>query len=521
MRSRMPLAVTAPPAEVATAASDVLGVTAGPEGLSGPLASVYDPTARLRVEMPTQPGAPVVLEATTELRVPYFRWFLVPVLYISRRRDLRHAVARLRARLANAPEPPPPRRLPLLPPVPFSPEQASQIATVAFAAAVANFGASLFGLNADPVTDAFGATNRDLGVALAVTRLGVLVALVSTALADRRGRRNVILAAFIGVCAANLLSAVAPGLIVFTGAQAFTRAFVQVSLIVAGIAVIEEAPEGARAYALSMFALAAGAGFALAVLLLPLADLDEQAWRISFGVSALMLVFLPGLRRRMRETGRYEAVAARKRRRGRISDIVDLSYRGRFILLALTAFLLSVLSAPSSQLTNRYLTDEQDFSNLAIAVFRTVTAGLPGLLAVVVAGWLAERRGRRPLAVVALALGSLLQMTFFLGSGSVLWISATAGIFTAACSGIAIGALDVELFPTEVRGTSNGLVLFSGVIGSTVGLLLATNLDGPLGGLGPAIAVCAIAPLLAALFVVPFLPEAAHRRLDDVSPSEL
>jgi MFS family permease len=227
------------------------------------------------------------------------------------------------------------------------------------------------------------------------------------------------------------------------------------------------------------------------------------------------------LRRRMRETRRYRAIAARTRRRGRIREIVDFTYRGRFLLLAVTAFLLSVLAAPSSQLTNRYLTDEQDFSNLAVAVFRAVTAGLPGLVAIVVAGWLAERRGRRPVAVVALVLGSLLQMAFFLGSGSMLWIAATAGVFTAACSGIAIGALDVELFPTEVRGTSNGLVVFSGVLGSTVGLLLATNLDGPLGGLGPAIAVCATAPLLAALFVVPFLPEAAHRRLDDVSPSEV
>jgi MFS family permease len=519
VRSRTRITVTAQPDEVDAAARAALGVTGEADGLEGSLDSAYDPTARVRVDVPEVAGDPVTLEATSSLRVSYFRWFLLPVLRLSLRRELRHAAARLRARLAGAPPPPAPKRLPLLPPVPFSPEQASHVATVAFAALLANFGASLFGLNADSVADAFGATNRDLGVALAITRVGVLVALVAASLADRRGRRVVILAAFVGVCVANLISALAPGLIVFTGAQLFTRAFVQVSLIVAGIAVIEEAPEGARAYALSMFALATGAGFALAVLLLPLADLDEQAWRASFAVSALMLLFLPGLNRRMRETSRYQEVAERKQRRGRVGEIVDLTYRGRFVLLALAAFLISVLSAPSSQLTNRYLTDEQDFSNLAIAVFRTVTAGLPGLVAIVLAGWLAERRGRRPLAIAALALGSLLQMAFFLGSGSVLWITATAGIFTAACSGIAIAALDVELFPTEVRGTSNALVLVCGVLGSTVGLLLATNLDGPLGGLGPAIAVCAIAPLLAAFFVIPFLPEAAHRRLDDVSPS--
>jgi MFS family permease len=516
----MLVGVSADPDEI-EAAARALKLEPGPHGYEGPLGSVHDPTARLRIELPDAPGQPVALQATSNLHPPYFRWFLGPALWFSRRRELRYAAARFRAELEAAPAPKPPRRLPLLPPVAFTPEQASHVATVAFAAALANFGAALFGLNADPVIESFDATNRNLGVALAVTRVGVLVALVATALADRRGRRKVVLGAFVGVCIANLVSALAPGLVVFTGAQTFTRAFVQVALIVAGIAVIEEAPEGARAYSLSMFALASGAGFALAVLVLPLSDLHEQAWRISFVISAGMLVFLPGLRRRMQETTRYEVLVEQKQARGRVAGVVDATYRGRFILLALAAFLISVLSAPSSQLTNRYLTDEQDFSNLAIAVFRTVTAGLPGLVAIVVAGWLAERRGRRPLAIVALALGSLLQMVFFLGSGSVLWISATAGIFTAACSGIAIGALDIELFPTEVRGTSNALVLVCGVLGSSVGLLLATNLDGPLGGLGPAIAVCATAPLLAALFVVPFLPEAANRRLDDVSPSEV
>ena len=52
-----------------------------------------------------------------------------------------------------------------------------------------------------------------------------------------------------------------------------------ISLVVGGIAAVEEAPEGARAYALSMLALAYGAGFAIAVVLLPLSDIAEQSWR--------------------------------------------------------------------------------------------------------------------------------------------------------------------------------------------------------------------------------------------------
>ena len=42
-----------------------------------------------------------------------------------------------------------------------------------------------------------------------------------------------------------------------------------------------------------------------------------------------------------------------------------------------------------------------------------------------------------------------------------------------------------------------------------------------LGGLGYSIALCGIAPLLAAIFLVPRLPESSGRELDDISPSEV
>jgi MFS family permease len=103
----------------------------------------------------------------------------------------------------------------------------------------------------------------------------------------------------------------------------------------------------------------------------------------------------------------------------------------------------------------------------------------------------------------------------------VLWLASTFAIVFAGASTLAIGTLDAELFPTEVRGTSNSLLLVCGVAGSVVGLLVAGFLSGPLGGLGGSIALCGAAPFAAALFLAPRLPESAHRGLDDVSPSEV
>jgi hypothetical protein len=118
-------------------------------------------------------------------------------------------------------------------------------------------------------------------------------------------------------------------------------------------------------------------------------------------------------------------------------------------------------------------------------------------------------------------VATVFQMIFFLGDGAVIWVASTIAIIAASCGAIVLAAFDTELFPTEVRGTSNALLLVCGVTGSAAGLLLATNIEDAVGGLGPAIALCGIAPLLAAAFVLPWLPEPADRSLDDVSPSEV
>jgi predicted MFS family arabinose efflux permease len=491
--------------------------------LSGPLPEWADTSARLRLEV--QPagtdGTDVAFDIEHATRVPYFDWLVGTLLRQGERRALRYHAARLAAEVEGRPPPKRRRRSPLLPPVPFDPRAIALLATVAAIAALANFGGALFGQTADSVTDTFGASTKGLGVALAVSRGGVLVSLVASALADRQGRRRLLLICFAGVCVTNAISAVAPGFIVFTSAQVLTRAFANASFVVAGIAAVEEAPEGARAYALSMLALAYGAGFAIAVVLLPISDIGEQSWRIALAISALSIVLLPRLARSLRETGRYTDLARRTARRGRVREVFDRAYGYRFLLLALAAFLTNFFSAPSAQLTNRFLTDEQGFSNTLIAVFRTVTNGLPGLLGILIAGKLAETRGRRPVAIVGLAVATVFQMIFFLGSGAVLWLASTFAIIAASGAAIVLAAFDTELFPTEVRGTSNALLLVCAVTGSAAGLLLATNIDDPLGGLGPAIAVCGIAPLLAAAFVMPWLPEPADRKLDDISPSEV
>src|SRR6266540_2700585 len=254
--------VEASPAEVEEVARGKLGLSRDADGaFTGPVPDWADPDARLRVEIEPEGsgGARIALDLESAPHVPYFQWFLGPLLRRGETRALQHRAEVLAAEAEGRPPPPPPKRSPLLPPVPFPARATALLATVAAIAALANFGGALFGQTADSVTKTFGASNRGLGLALAVSRGGVLISLVAAALADRQGRRRLLLICF------------------------------------AGIAAVEEAPEGARAYALSMLALAYGAGFAIAVVLLPISDIAPQAWRIAFGISAASVLLLPRL----------------------------------------------------------------------------------------------------------------------------------------------------------------------------------------------------------------------------------
>jgi MFS family permease len=462
----------------------------------------------------------VTFEPHGQLEIPFFRWAFRPLVAISKRRTCRYAIGVLRAELEGGPAVSAPKSVIGLPTATFTPAQSTHLATAAAAVAVVSFAAALVGQLSGPISHTFHASDTALSNALAVTRLGALIALGGIALADRRGRRRSILIGVAGSAVACGISAVSPNLVFFTGAQVLQRAFLIVTATVASVAVVEEAPEGARAYATSMLALAGGFGYSFSVITLPIADLALQAWRLPFALGALTILVAPAIGRRLAETSRYEALARTDVTRGRVRDIRGQGYGRRFVLLAAIAFLLNVFNAPSSQLTNKYLTDVHHFSNLGIALFRTVTTGIPGLAGLVIGGRLAEVRGRRPIAAIALAAATAAQMIFFLTGGLVLWFMSGTSIIAASAGGIAIGTLGVELFPTATRSTSNGLLGVVGVLGSVLGFVITGALAHPQGEIGRAIALCGIAALIAAVVLVPLLPESQAQELDDVSPTD-
>ena len=511
--------IAAPAATVRDAARTHLGTDAAFEV---PPAPDTQPAIAVRLEFAERGDTTIVTaQPTGEIDVPFFSWFFRPASALARRRTARYILDALKAAVDGGEPPSPPGPIVLLPPVAFNEEQAVLLATASAAVAVVSFAGALFGQLSSPIRDSFHLSDASLTIALALTRIGALIALIPTALADRRGRRTSIMLGVLGSAFACAISAIAPGIAFFTVAQALQRGLLITTATVAAIAVVEESPEGARAYSTSMLALAGGLGFSLAVVVLPFADLGANGWRIPFALGAATIFLARPIANRLRETVRYEAVAKRKDvARGRVREIVDKRYGRRFIVLAAAAFLTNIFAAPSSQLMNKYLEDVRNFSSTGIAVFRGVTTAVPGLIGLVLGGRLAEQRGRKPVAVIGLAIATLTQMIFFTFGGPIIWVMAATSILAAGAGGIALGTLDAELFATEVRSTSNALITTISVFGSGAGFLAAGLLAQPLGNLGRSIALTGLPALAAALILVPLLPESAARNLDDVSPTE-
>src|SRR5207244_6774660 len=133
--------------------------------------------------------------------------------------------------------------------------------------------------------------------------------------------RRVVLGSLLGIAGANLISAFAPNVATLTAAQTVTRGFSIAAIVAAGIAAVEEAPEGGRAYATSILTLTGGAGLTLAIVLLPLSDRLSWAWRLLFLLSAAAALLNSRIATHFVESERYQRVVASKIARGRVRHV--------------------------------------------------------------------------------------------------------------------------------------------------------------------------------------------------------
>lgn len=372
----------------------------------------------------------------------------------------------------------------------------------------------------------FASSDTALSAMLASVRLAAVLALAVVAIADRRGRRSVLLWSAVAACVLAATGALVPDLAWLGISQTAARTASTAMAIVIGIYAIEEMPAGSRAFAVSVLAMTGALGAGMCVAVLPLADIGPGGWRLLYLVP---LAFAPAVWRqasRLGETRRFEATgpagasgshtAVAPARRSRAERSAN---RRRFVLLAVSALLLAMFTTPASQLLNEYLRAERGYSALTITLFTLIT-NTPGVVGIIIGGRLADTRGRRVVGAVAIFGGVGFTVAMFIATGSWIWVWSALGAVVGAAAVPALGVYGPELFPTASRGSANGGINLAAVSGAVVGLLAAGLLSDALGGLPPAMALLALGPLAVVVLIMVAYPETAHRELEDINPGD-
>ncbi len=360
-------------------------------------------------------------------------------------------------------------------------------------------------------SEEFAASDRTQAWTLAGLRFGVFASLILIGRADRIGRKPMLIGFATVSIVFTALGAFSTGMITLGVAQAIARGFDTGLLTLLTLSVTEEVPARIRATVLGIMTMCTGLGAGMVVWFLPLADLDVRAWRIIYLVP---LVFLPVVLwcwRIMPETRRFEK-ADQTQAPGKVN-------RKRFAMLAVGAFASTLFLSPASQLQNEYLRDEQGFTGGQISIFR-ILIGTPVGIPILAAGYLADRRGRKPVGGLGVAIGAIASLVAYFSGGIQLWISSAISVWLLAAAFTVLRSYSTELFPTRARARVGGWLDLISVSGSFVGLIVVGYLAEVYGSLGPALSVMIWGPLLTAGLVLFAYPETASEELETFNPTD-
>jgi MFS family permease len=399
------------------------------------------------------------------------------------------------------------------------------VAIAAFASGFAQFGvvaalgdvARGFGQVTHGATfaDQAGLSGSELGIGLAVIRLASVGGLPITGLADRFGRRKMLLIT-VGVgLALTALAAASPSYWWFVVIFACGRPLLSATNGLAQVDVAEQTASADRAKAVALVAAGYGVGAGAIAIAHSLAS-STLGFRGVFGLALVPLALLPLLRRWLTEPDRFAVAAAAPTHPTPVLGAVERPFRRRLVVIVVLAFAVSVITGPANSFVFLFA---QSFLHLpgVVTAGMVLGAGIAGLGGLLAGRWLADRVGRRLTGALAMVAMALLALLAYSGSAPALVAGYILGVLAASVFGPAIGSLTTELFPTSVRASVVGWSLAAGVLGAVVGLVVF----GSVARAGHPFATAGLLTFLPAIPVMGLfwlLPETRGREPEDLWP---
>lgn len=369
----------------------------------------------------------------------------------------------------------------------------------------------------DSVAAMAGMAGTTVGLGLAIIRLASLGALPLAGLADRVGRRRVIITSCLSGLAVTITTAATPTYWWFVAVFALARPLLAATNALAAVIAAEETRSVDRSKAIALVTGSYAFGAGLTALVRPVLP---AAWgfRGLFASVVVPLVVVAVVTRWLHEPDRYEQLTQAVQTgavRARLGAVrADL--RPRLALLCLLHMGFGFVTGPFT--TNLFLYGENVLAiGSGMMAVIVVGAGAAGLLGLLAGRWAADRLGRRVSAGGAMALVALTGPIIYGGSPVGLAVGYIAAVIAAAAYTPAAGALDAELFPTSTRATAGGWITAANIMGAVLGLLAFGVLIDAYGGFRPAALTLAV-PAVALAGLYALLPETRGMELEESAP---
>ncbi len=389
---------------------------------------------------------------------------------------------------------------------------------------------AIFHLCTPDIAKTFHMSDPAIGVMATTVRFGGMLSLLVVFFADCIGRKPVISLTVLAYALFTLFTAVSSGVASFTLFQTCAQIFLVAEFGVAITIIAEEFPDESRGRAISGLHIVSLIGVTVAGLLYGHFVETSWGWRGLYLLGLGPLLLVAYLRRRVKETRRFEATQAERRRATKgYSDIrVSASelfqaftgpYRSRVLLVAGLWNSIGLIGGPMISFFSLYARRDHHWKShqVGYAIIIAYTLGAVGSL---IAGQLMDRIGRKITACIFyLGAAASMVVLFTAQTFGMMFGAEVLTMFCYQASRAATSAISTELFPTEIRATGYSLCVQAfGQIGWALAPIIIGLTSKPMGGLGNAAALFAAGPLFGVVLIALLVPETLGKTLEELSP---
>ena len=371
----------------------------------------------------------------------------------------------------------------------------------------------------------FGLDARAVARLFALMSLSAVITFAGGRLADRIGRRRLLLGCLLLASAMAVCAALARSVVIFAICELVRFSTVGAVANSAIALFAEAAPDSsARAGALGKAGMAAAAGGASLLAVIPIIMRMGNSFPLTFGLAACGVLFVPAVLHWVPESARW----ARAQDAGTVATsspvgVLTRRWARRAIALLAAALLSGAEGAAVGGWSYYYGVSIQGMSPGSMSTWSLIATavGFAGFRAGTLA---AERFGRIPTVVGFGLMHQAAALWLYLGppkhfSDISLWIGLGLCFsgFGASASGIAKATATVELFPTSLRVTMLGWIALAGAIATGCSNMLVSVLILPLGGLPRAIALLSLSGVAGLIVFGLCVDETRGLSLDDAA----